>query len=86
MPQMKEQNKNSEELYKMETSNQPDEEVKIVVTRILNDLNDNFNKEIGNMKMKIENIKKNQSEIENTIAEMKNKLEGTNNRLDAAEY
>ena len=58
MPQMKEQNKNSEELYKMETSNQPDEEVKIVVTRILNDLNDNFNKEIGNMKMKIENIKK----------------------------
>ena len=48
---MKEQNKASEkELNKMETSNLSDAGSKILVIRILNDLNENFNTEIGNMK------------------------------------
>ena len=50
---MKEQNK-EKELIKMETSNVPDAEFKTLVTRILkelrriNELSENFNKEIKN--------------------------------------
>lgn len=59
----------------METSNLP--EFKTLVIRMLNDfrrgvdeLNENVNKDIGNIKRKIENIKKNQSERKNTLTEM----------------
>ena len=43
----------------------------------MDELSENFNKEI-------ENIKKNQSELKNTITEMKNILEGINSRLEEA--
>ena len=64
---MKEQNKAPEkEFNKMETSNLPDADFKILVIRMLNELrgriqelSENFNKEIGNIKIEIENIKKN---------------------------
>ena len=47
MLQMKEQNKTPEkELNKMKTSNLPDAEFKTLVIRMLNDLNEYFNKEI----------------------------------------
>ena len=69
----------------METSNLPDAEFKILAMRKLCDLNENVNKEIGNIKMEIENIK-NQSEMKNAITEMKNTLKGINTiRLDEGE-
>ena len=62
----------------METSNLPDAAFKRLVISILNELrgrvyelNENFNKETGNIK-KLESIKKNWSEIKNTLTEMKN--------------
>ena len=67
--QMKEYNRTLEkQLNKMETSNLPNAEFKTRVTRMINNLSENFNKEIGNIKIKIENIKRNQSEM-NTIRE-----------------
>ena len=54
---MKQQNKTPEkELNKMETSNLLDTEFKTLVTRMLSDLSENFNKEL-------ENIKRNKSEM-----------------------
>ena len=44
----------------METSNLPDDEFKTLVIRMLDELSENFNKEIGNIKKEIENIKKRQ--------------------------
>ena len=41
----------------------------------MDELSENFSKEI-------ENTKKNQSELKNTIAEMKTTLQGINSRLD----
>ena len=46
--------------------------------RMLNVLSENFNKNIGNIKMKIENIKNNQLEINNIIIKIKNTLQGIN--------
>lgn len=58
---MKEQNKTLEkELNKMERSNLSDAEFKTLVIKVLNELQEcreNFNKEIGKIKMEIENIK-----------------------------
>ena len=39
---------------------------------MLNELSENFNKKIGNIKTELENIKKKQSEMKNTLVEMKN--------------
>ena len=57
----------------MERSNLPDAEFLTLVIRSLNELrvrkeevNENFNKETGNIKMEIENIKKNHSEMNST--------------------
>ena len=55
----------------METSNLLDAEFKTLVIIVLNDLSENINKEIGNIKMELENIKKNQSEMKNTIIKIK---------------
>ena len=54
---MNEQNKTTEpELNKKETSNLPDTEFKTLVIRMFNDLSENFNTEIENIKMEIGNI------------------------------
>ena len=56
---MKEHNKTPEnQLNKTEIKNPPDVEFKTLVIRMLNDLSENFNEEIGNIKMEIENQKK----------------------------
>ena len=76
MSHIKEHKKITEKaLNKMKTSNIPEAELKTVVVRMLNEhrgkvdeLNENFNKEIGNRKMEIGNIKK-ETEMKNTITE-----------------
>ena len=75
MSHIKEHKKITEKaLNKMKTSNIPEAELKTLVIRMLNEhrgkvdeLNENFNKEIGNRKMEIGNIKKKQ--MKNTITE-----------------
>ena len=60
--QLKEQNKTPEtEINKMVSSNLLDQDFKTLVIRMLSELSENFNKDIGNMKIKIKNIKKSQS-------------------------
>ena len=89
---MKKQNKAPEkELNERETSNLPDTEIKTLVIRMLNklrrrvdELSEDFNKEIENIKIERENIIGSQSENKNTIYEMKSTLEGVN-RLEEAE-
>ena len=86
MFQMKEQDKTSgKELNKMETSNLPDKKSKVMVIKLLiglgrrvDELSENFNKEI-------EKCKKKESELKNTVTEVKNTLEEINSRLEDAE-
>ena len=80
---MKEQDKTLEkELNKMERSNWPDEEFKILVIKVLTKLRRRRDELGENVNKKIENIKKNQSALKNTIIEMKNTLKGTNSSLE----
>ena len=48
-------------------------------------LSENFNNDIGNIKMEVENIKTNQLEMKYTLTEMKTTLQGINSREDEAE-
>lgn len=68
----------------METSTLPDTEFKTLVVRMFSDLGENFNKEIGSIKMETEYLKKNQPKMKNMVIEVKNTLNGIN-RLDEAE-
>ena len=84
MFQLKEQDKPSEnELNKMEISNPPDKQFKVMGIKMLTKLirrmgehSKTFNKEM------IENIRKYQTEV---IIELKNTLEGFNGRLNEVE-
>ena len=66
MSQMTVQNKTPEkELNKMETGNLPDAQFKTLMIRMVNEqggrvdeLHENFKKEIGDIKMELENVKK----------------------------
>ena len=68
---MKEQDKTpGKDLNKIEASNLLDVEFKTLVIRMLNELrgrvdevSENFHKEIGNIKVELENIKRNQSKF-----------------------
>ena len=73
-PQMKEQENFLEELDEMEVSNSSDGQFRVMIIRVLK-----------NMQKDIETIKKDQSEIKNAISEMNNTLEGINSRLDEAQ-
>ena len=48
-------------------------------------LSENFNNDIGNIKMEVENINTNQLEMKYTLTEMKTTLQGINSRVDEAE-
>ena len=92
LAQVKEEFKTpEEERNKMETSNLPDAEFKTLVIRMLSELrgrvyklNQNFNKEIVNIKTGIDRQKKKQPEKKNTLTEMKNTLLGINSAVDEA--
>ena len=73
----------------MKANNLPGTEFKTLVIKMfsgirgrVDELSENFNKEIESIKIEVENIKKNQSEQKNAITEMKNTLEGVDSRLD----
>ena len=75
---MKEQNETPEkELNKPETSHLDRRGVQTLVIRELNGFNENFTKEIENIKMETEHTK-NLSEIRNTLTEAKTASQGIN--------
>ena len=76
-----EQNSKKKGAYKMEISYPVDADFKTLVIRILNELrrrvdelSENFNKEMGNIKMETENIKKYQVEMKDTLTKTKKSL------------
>ena len=71
---MTEQENSLEELDKMEASNLPNREFRVMIIRIFD-----------NTKKDIETIKKNQLKIKNGISETNNTLERINGRLNEAE-
>ena len=81
MLQMKEQNKTSEkELNEMEVSNLPDEEFKVMVIKLLTELERRMNEHV-----RISTLRNNR-ELNNTITELKKKiLDSFNSRLDEIE-
>ena len=64
MFQMKEQDKSpEEELSKVEISNLPDKEFKVMIIKMLNELGRRMNEHSDKFNKELENIKKNQTEM-----------------------
>ena len=83
---MKEQDKTSEkELNKIEISNLPNKEFKIMIIKMFTKLGRKMDEHSENFNKELENIKEDQSEQKNTITELKNTLEGINSILDDLE-
>ena len=76
------------DLKEVETSDFPDKEFKVMVTKILTDLRRRMDEQSKNFTKEVENIRRYQmevAELKNTITKLKNILEETNNRPDEAE-
>ena len=69
------------ELTEIDAKKLPDMEFKVMVIRMLKELNENY----ISLKKDIETMNKNHLEIKNTIFDMKNTLEGIKCRLDEPE-
>ena len=63
----------------------PDKEFKQKVIRMLTDIGIRMDELSQNFNKELENVKKNQSEMRNTILEVKNSLKGLNSRVDDPE-
>ena len=72
-------------LTKLEISNIPSKELKVMIIKMLTDLRRRMDEHSENYNKELENIRKNPSELKNTINEMKNILEEINSRLDDTE-
>ena len=81
---MKEQDKTPEELRKVEISNLPNEEFKVMIIKMFNELWRRMDEQNGNFNKEIENIKK-KTELKIIITKIKNLLEGISSRLDGIE-
>ena len=88
-PRMKDKEESPEkQLNEIGGSNFLDIEFKVMVIKMLKELNENYIELSGNniiMKRDIETMNKNQLEMKIAISEMKNTLEGIKSRLDEAE-
>ena len=81
----------------MEICNLPEEEFRIMIVKMIQDLGKRmeakiekmqnmFNKDLEEFKNKcLEELKNKQTEMNNTITEMENTLEGINNRITEAD-
>ena len=85
MLQMKKQRNSAKELNKTEMSSLHNEELKVMIIKMLTELGRRMDEHSENFNKELENIKKNKSELKNTITEVKNTLEGINSRLDNTE-
>ena len=95
---MKEEDKTPEkQLKEVEIGNFPEEEFRIMIVKMIQDLRkrmeakikkmqDMFNIDLEELKNKhLEELKNKQAEMNNTVTEMKNTLEGINSRINEAE-
>ena len=87
---MKEQDKTPEkQLNEVEIGNLPEKELRIMITKMIQDLGIRVEAKIDNMQEMInkdlEELKNKQTEMTNTLAEMKTTLEGINSRITEAE-
>lgn len=81
----KQQDKTTEkELNETEISNQ-DNEFKIMVIKMINELGRRVEELSEDFNKGTENIKKDKSELKNIVTKIKNKLERINSRLDVSE-
>ena len=83
---MKEQDKTSEkELNKIEISNLPNKEFKIMIIKMFTKLGRKMDEHSENFNKHLEELKNKQTEMNDTITEMKNTLEGIDSRITEAE-
>ena len=69
----------------METSNLPNKELKVIITKMLKELrrsSEDQSKKLDVFNKKLQNIRKKQTELKNTMTEIKKYIEGINIRLD----
>ena len=82
----KEQDKTpEEEQCKVEISNLPNKEFKVMIIKMLNELGRRLDEHSKKFNKELENIKGKQTELKNPITELKNILERINNRLGDTE-
>ena len=90
MYQMKEQGKTPEkQLNEVEIGNLPEEELRIMIVKMIQDLRKRMEANIENMQeiynKDLEELKNKQTEMNNTITEMKTTLEGIDSRITEAQ-
>ena len=70
MLQMKKQRNSAKELNKTEMSSLHNEELKVMIIKMLTELGRRMDEHSENFNKELENIKKNKSELKNTITEV----------------
>ena len=90
MYQMKEQDNTPEkQLSEVEIGNLPENEFRIMIVKMIQDLGKRMEAKIEKMQEMFnkdrEELKNKQTEINNTITEMKNTVEGINSRITESE-
>ena len=84
--QMKEQTRNKEvQVNEDETGKIPEEEFRIMIVKMIKNLENRMKKMEESINKDIEEIKNKHTEINNTITEIKNTLEGINSSISEAE-
>ena len=79
MFQMKEQDKTQEEkLSEMEVSNLPNNQFKVMITKMLNELRRRMDEQSEKFNKELENMNKNKTEMKNILTEIKNTLKHEN--------
>ena len=86
MFQMKEKDKTpEEELRKVEISNSPDKEFKVLIIKMLNNLGRKMDEHSDKFNKELENTKMNQRDLKNIKTGIKDTLEGIYSRLNDTE-
>ena len=84
--QMKEQTRNTEvQINEEETGKLPEKEFRIMIVKMIKDLESKMEKLQESMNKELEELKNKHAETNSTITEIKNTLEGINSRISEAE-
>ena len=84
--QMKEQTRNTEvQINEEETGKLPEKEIRIMIVKMIKNLENKMEKIQGSINKDLEKLKKKRTETNNITTEIKNTLEGINSRISEAE-
>ena len=84
--QMKEQTRNTEvQIYEEEIGKLPEKEFRIMVVKMIRNLEDKLEKMQESINKDLEELKNKHTDTNNTITGIKNTLEGINSRISEAE-